>query len=173
MKLRILHLIVACSCIAGCVVQPMSAKDMFGVSNPIAKVNLPDYGTMDIPTNARIRWKMDRGIDGSSKVDFTMSSNASEVVDAEGNRIDNMESQRIADFQRVVAQEQIRSAERIEMMKAALEVAKLTLPLLARPPEPAPTPASQSNDSLLKLRRELCALMPNLSFCAGLPGGTP
>ena len=120
----------------------MEASKLFGVSNPSMVMDVPNYGTLEIPTNFKGRFKIDKNPDGTLKVDFTIASNASEVVDAEGNRIDNMELQRIADFQRVVAQEQIRSTERLELYKIGADLGKAIIPLLAaKPMEASPSPS--------------------------------
>lgn len=149
-------------CLQGCQVTPMPASALFGVSNPTATIETPE-GTFKVPTNAKVRYKVTRKPEGESMYDLTLSSNASDVVTAEGERIDHMETQRIADFARVVEQEKIRSQERVELYKLAADMAKIALPLMARPVA-EPQPASGSPDWL----RTLCAANPTLPICAGI-----
>ena len=138
MRILSIMLCIVGGCLSGCQVSPMPASKLFGVSNPSLVMDVPSYGTLKVPTNFKGRFKIDKNPDGTLKVDFTIASNASEVVDAEGNRIDNMEAQRIADLQRVIAQEQIRSAERIELYRIGADIGKAMLPLLARPQTETP-----------------------------------
>ena len=127
-------------CLSGCVVQPMKATDLFGVSNPTMRVKVPGYGSVEIPTDFKGKFKVDKSPDGTLKLDITVDSKVSDVVTAEGNRIAVMEAQRIADIERAVAQEQIRSTERIETLKGIFGLVQAVIPAIVKPPIPATEP---------------------------------
>ena len=118
----------ASSCISGCVVNPMPASKLFGTSNPTLKAKVTGYGALEIPTNFDGDVTFAKNPDGSVSLHANVKSNAAVVVDSEGNRIPNMEVQRIADENRAIAQEQIRSAERVELYRMAAS----GLPMLAQ-----------------------------------------
>jgi hypothetical protein len=168
MKIRLLWLIIFCCgwiTLGGCVVPQLDARKAFGISNPVAKVNLPDYGSMDIPTNARIRLKMDKNPDGSTKVDFTMASDAAAIDIAEGGRADVIMPAALAN-QNAQLQSSLAATQMMGgVFHDVMDVVKVALPLMARPPTPDTTP---QGGGLLEQLKVLCAANPTLPLCAGL-----
>lgn len=122
-------------CLWGCVVNPMPASKLFGVSNPVSSIEIPGYGKVKLATDVETHINVQKNQTGLTSVDVTFNSRASSVVDAEGNRIPNMETQRIADENRAIAQEQIRSTERVELYKTIASLAPILAQSFAKAPQ--------------------------------------
>ena len=150
---------------AGCTVTPTPAHKLFGTSNPTAIVETPE-GKFRVPTNIKMRYKVDRNLDGTSKFDLTLASDAAVVVDAEGNRIDAMIPGIAIDQDRAVKQQEIISAERTALYGMMGEMGRELIPLLARPAT-MPTTDTQGGDMLTKIQ-EFCAANPQIPICARL-----
>ncbi len=131
---RIVALVAVGPCLSGCEVRPIPADKLFAFSNPKLKATIPGYGTWEVPTNFSGKLEM-KHPDGSVLM-IRVASNAAKVIGAEGERVDTdaFTDVRIADENRAIAQEQIRSTERIETLKGIFGILQAAIGLQKTPP---------------------------------------
>lgn len=127
-------------CLLGCEVKPMRADDLFAVTAPKLTIKKTWLGfKAEAGTNFNGSLKADYDpVTGQIHIDGQVASDVSGVVKAEGERLALMESQREMDMNRAIAQEQIRSAERVELYRTIGTV----VPALVEAMAPKPVPAA-------------------------------
>lgn len=142
-RIAFLFTMAVSGCLAGCEVKPMRADDLFAVTAPKLTIKKTWLGfKAEAGTNFSGSLKADYDpVTGQIHVDGNVASDVSGVVKAEGERLALMEAQREMDINRAIAQEQIRSAERVELYRTIGSVVPALVEAMATKPVPTAPPS--------------------------------
>lgn len=123
----------------------MPASQLFAASNPTMTLDVPGYGKLKVPTDFKGRFKIDKMPDGTLKIDLNIASNASDVVESEGERAKDFAPTREAEFAMRLEEKKIEHETLRAIVPEFVSFIRSLIPVKGDAPGDGPGPANPSD----------------------------